>query len=315
MKNIYVPLAILLIMSILFVPLVAYEGNKQQPSEEEQSSEADTFEVYFSDTEEIKVMSAKDYVWSVVAAEMPADYNIEALKAQAVAAYTFAKYRKAHRDYATKNYDVAADHTTDQAFVSIDKAKENWGTQYETKAEKISKAVSAVLGQYMTYNDEIIMAAYFSCSSGKTENCLDVWGGNKEYLVSVDSEWDKQSEKYFRETTFTAEDIKEKLAKTCEFTPSDDAFAINARSDAGGVLSVTVCGKTIKGTQLRALLGLRSANFDIEYNDTDKSYTFKTYGYGHGIGMSQVGAAAMAEQGCDYEEILKHYYTGIKIKK
>ncbi len=315
MKSIYVPLTILLIMSILFVPLIAFEGEKRPPSVDEQLNEPDTFEVYFPDTDEIKTMPAKDYVWSVVAAEMPANYDTEALKAQAVAAYTFAKYRKAHRDHATKSYDVAADHTTDQAYVSIDKAKENWGEEYDTKREKISEAVEAVLGQYMTYNDEIIMAAYFSCSSGKTEDCIDIWGGDKDYLVSVDSEWDKKSEKYLAKTEISADDIKEKLKDICDFVPAADAFAINARTDAGSVLSVTICGKTIKGTELRSLLGLRSANFEIEYNEANKTYTFTTRGYGHGIGMSQVGAAAMAAEGYDYEEILKHYYTGVKIKK
>lgn len=319
MKNIYALISVTIILSMLFLPILCVKTGKKEgevkpaPQEEE---EEDIFEVYFPEEDKVEKMTAEDYIICVVSAEMPAEYETEALKAQAVAAYTFASYRRNLRKEgkSDKNYDVAADHTTDQAFVSDRKRRENWGENSEKYSEKIDSAVKEVIGKKMTYDGEIILAAYYAISSGRTENCLDIWGSDRAYLVSVDSSFDKQSPKYEVETVFSEQTLKEKLADICDFSADENSFSINARSDGGSVMSVTVCGKTIKGTSLRTLLSLRSANFSIEYLAEDKSFKITTYGYGHGIGMSQYGANCLAKQGKTYEEILKYYYTGVKIE-
>lgn len=315
MKNVYTLISVILIFCMLFLPMLCIRlpGDAALP---DVPDEPDMFEVYFPDTKTTEMMEADEYIWSVVAAEMPAEYEIEALKAQAVAAYTFACYRRSLRDrgISDKEYDVAADHTTDQAFITKQKAAENWGKNSEQYTTKIEDAVSFVSGQKLTYNGEVILASYYAISSGKTENCLDIWGSDRAYLVSVESEWDKESPKYEVKTEFNEQTLKEKLKSVCEFQASEEAFAINARSEGGSVMSVTVCGKTIKGTELRTLLGLRSANFEIDYDEESKKHTITTYGYGHGIGMSQFGANCLAKQGKTYDEILKHYYSEVAIE-
>lgn len=317
MKNTYIIISAVLIVSMLFFPLLCREPQSEGPKKEEKAAESDTFLVYFPETEKIEQMPADEYIWSVVAAEMPAEYDKEALKAQAVAAYTFADYRRNLRldGKVDRAYDVAADHTTDQAFVDKEKARSNWGEKYDEYSTKIASAVESVSGEKMTYGGETILAAYYSVSSGRTENCLDIWGSDKAYLVSVNSSFDKTSPKYKVETKFTESTLKEKLKEVCDFVASPDAFSINARSEGGSVMSVTVCGGTIKGTKLRTLLELRSANFEIEYNETDKTYIITTYGYGHGIGMSQYGANCLAKEGKSYKEILEYFYTDVEIKK
>ncbi len=315
MKNVYTLISVILIFCMLFLPVLCVKPHDNTALPDE-LDEPDMFEVYFPDTKTTEMMEADDYIWSVVAAEMPAEYDIEALKAQAVAAYTFACYRRSLRErgISDKEYDVAADHTTDQAFITKAKAAENWGKNSEQYTAKIEDAVKSVSGQKMTYDGEVILASYYAISSGKTENCLDIWGSDRAYLVSVASEWDKESPKYEVKTEFTESQLQEKLKSVCEFKSSEDAFAINARSEGGSVMSVTVCGKTIKGTELRTLLGLRSANFEIEYDAENEKYAITTYGYGHGIGMSQFGASCLAKQGKTYDEILKHYYSGVAIE-
>lgn len=321
MKNMYVLTALIITVFLIFMPFAAIDINdkpKESPigtSEEQTNNDkTDTFLVYFPEEDKIKTMTATDYIWSVVAAEMPVDYEIEALKAQAVAAYTFASYRRNSRlEGKTENkYDVAATHKTDQAFISTEDAKAKWGDKYEERYEKIMSAVKSQEGRVMKYDGKIILAAYYAISSGKTENCLDIWGSDREYLTSVDSAWDKKSPEYKAQTVLTSAQISEMLKDTCEFS-DQDKIEINARTEAGSVLSVTVGITAIKGTELRTALELRSANFTVEYDKDEKSYIFTTLGYGHGIGMSQFGANEMAKEGKTCDEILKHYYKGIEI--
>ncbi len=278
----------------------------------EASGNTEEFKIYLSETKEVVSLSAKDYIFGVVAAEMPALYEEEALKAQAVAAYTYALYRKSVNS--GEDYDITDDHTKDQAFITKSEAAEKWGSKADTYTEKIEKAVEEVAGYAITYGGEIIMAAYHAISAGKTENCCDIWSSDLPYLVSVESEWDTESENYQTSASFTLDEIKNTLTKKITPTDSaDDYFCDIKRTDIGTVTSLSVCGTAFTGSEIRELFDLRSSNFTVAYKDD--TFTFTVLGYGHGLGMSQNGANCMAKEGARYTEILKHYYTDCKIEK
>ncbi len=318
MKRIYTVTIFILIFSMLFFPLAA-KGKKGQeggslPTVGEPilvpiPNKIETVKVLRHQSGEVIEMSVEDYLFSVVSAEMPALYEIEALKAQTVAAYTYAMFKAATSD---KAYDITDDSSIDQAFITREAARERWGSNADKYEEKIRSAIKSVLYQTVTYDGKIILAVYHAISGGKTENATEVWGGNYSYLVSVDSTGDKLSPDYLSSVSFTENELKEKLSEHTSF----EGKAANwigeiSRSEAGGVVSIILGTKSIKGGQVRKALSLRSSNFDISYKDG--TFTFTVRGYGHGIGMSQYGAQYMALQGKNYKEILLHYYSGCAV--
>lgn len=251
---------------------------------------------------EVSDILLEDYVLGVVACEMPASFNVEALKAMAVAARTFALYKINNN----KNY-VMKTTTSDQCFISVDKMKKNWGSSFDKNYLKVKQAILETKNQYMTYNDEIIISFYFSISNGYTENCENVFSQKLDYLVSVDSTWDSKYQykektvKYSVNEFLKNLDIKDNSIKNIQII----------RSDTGRVNYIYVNGVKYKGSKFRSLLKLRSTDVEITH---DKDYVYiKTKGYGHGVGMSQYGANSMANSGSKYDEILKHYYSGVKI--
>ena len=293
------------------VPTVTtVEGAEKQP--ESEKAVAEYFKVYSPETQKITEMTADDYIFGVVAAEMPALYNEEALKAQAVAAYTYACVRKANNS--GQDYDITTDYNVDQSFVTESDLKEKWGDKTQEYVAKIKKAVKDVRGYMITYDGKAITAVYHAISSGKTENAENVWSKGLPYLKSVESSGDKEAENYKTEVTLTLEELKEKLKPEFEIKKGDDiVFEILEVTDAGTVKKLKIAGFECSGAALRNLLDLRSACFSVEKTDT--GYTFTVYGYGHGVGMSQTGANYMAERGSDFKEILTHYYTGCKVEK
>ena len=283
---------------------------KDEPLLKSEITKAESFKILVG--EEIIELPSEEYIFGVVAAEMPALYHEEALKAQAVAAYTFACRRRAEN--ADKDYDITADHTTDQSFITEAAAREKWGDNADEYVTKIKKAVEATKGLILTYNGEIITAAYHAISSGRTEDCKNVWGSELAYLKPVVSEGDKLSSGYISEAVFTIDELKERLKSEVAFEGEpQNYFGKITCTDSGTVSELAVCSKKLTGFKIQKLLDLRSANFEIKYQDN--SFTFTVYGAGHGVGMSQNGANYMAKQGSSFEEILSHYYTGCKIIK
>lgn len=318
MKRMYLISVFVLTIAMLFFPLAARGGEKGEdklpamgePFLSPLPIESETVRVLRSETGKIEEMSVEDYLFSVVAAEMPALYEVEALKAQTVAAYTYAMCKASKEN---KGYDISDDSSVDQAFVTREKAREKWGSNADTYEEKIRSAVKSVLYEKITYNSSLILAAYHAISSGKTENAADIWGGNYSYLVSVESEGDKLSPNYLSTVALTEAELKEKLKDIVTLDGDAAAwFGDIGKSDSGSVLTAVVGGKAVSGSDIRSALSLRSANFDVAYSDG--TFTFTVRGYGHGIGMSQYGAHYMAMQGKTYKEILLHYYPGCKIE-
>lgn len=247
-------------------------------------------------------MDLEDYVIGVVSCEVPVSFEEEALKAMSVAARTFALYKIE----TNKNY-VLKTNTSDQCYNSIDDMKKKWKTNYDKNYNKIKNAVESTKGEYMTYKDKVIIAFYFSISNGYTENCENVFSQKLDYLVSVDSSWDKEYK--YKESTKTI-DIKTFLSKLSISEQTINNIKID-RSTTGRINYITINSKKFKGPKFRQLLGLKST--DIEITNDSKNVYIKTKGYGHGVGMSQLGSNVMAKKGYKYEDILKYYYTGIKI--
>ena len=256
--------------------------------------------------------STKDYLFGVIAAEMPALYEKEAIKAQVVAAYTFACYKKSSA--ADSKYDITAEGETAQCFITREEAAARWGEKALEYSQKIDECILSVLGEVLTYDNEPIFAAYHAISPGVTNTCKDVWGKDIPYLISVDSTGDALAANYLSEVTFTKQEIAEKL-KSIAATPQESTnyFSNIKTASTGLVTSIDFCGKTVTGAQIRELLGLRSSNFIVNY--AEDKFTFTVKGYGHGVGMSQTGANYMAKQGKTYDEILLHYYNGATLQK
>ena len=312
MKKTFLCTAMLLAV-LLLLPLTALNKTETQnftstqaSAKLPQPSKTTTFKVLISETNQVEEMSAKDYLFGVIAGEMPALYEEEALKAQAVCAYTFALWRqKANND---KPYDITDNFKTDQCYISREAALKKWGNNAEEYAQKIENAINSVENNALTYNGEIILSVYHAVSGGSTESSKNVWGNDYPYLQSVDSVGDKLAKNYISEVTVDTAKLKTLLGVN---EIKGNPFTDFTRTTAGTVKTVKACGKEYKGSEIREMFDLKSANFKAEFTGT--AVTFTVYGYGHGVGMSQNGANYMAQQGSDYKQILAHYYKGCEI--
>ena len=299
----------ILLFSFLFIiiPFIIISLYVIYPNEQEFKFTRNTMvKVYRTKTKEIEVVPLEEYVMGVVAGEMPASFNKEALKAQAVAARSYIMY-KISKNKNTK-YDVV-DTVTNQVYLNDSELKKKWGKNYEEYKTKIKSAVSDTAYQYITYNGQIAEALFFSTSSGKTENSEDVFVSKVHYLKSVDSSWDKISPVFSVQEEFEINDFLKKLH--LDSTNKVNIKVLN-KTSSGRVQKISVNGTTFTGSNFVNLLGLRSVNFSV---NVDKKIIITTKGYGHGVGMSQYGAEGMARAGYTYDEILKHYYTDVKIEK
>lgn len=254
-------------------------------------------------------MDMDSYIVGVVLAEMPASFETEALKAQAVVARTYA--RKAYV-YGGKHGDgsICTRSTCCQAYISEADYLEDGGSQ--ESVDKIRSAVAATSGYVLTYEGILIEATYFSCSGGSTEDAAAVWGADFPYLQSVSSPGEEKAAYYTDTVTFTREQFCSLLG-TSLFGSPDTWFGAVTYTEGGGVATMVIGGEEYTGTQLRSLLGLRSAAFSVEADA--QTITITTRGFGHRVGMSQYGADAMAVQGSTYDEILAHYYQGTVLQR
>ncbi len=253
----------------------------------------------------IKEIPFEEYIVGVVAAEMPAEFEMEALKAQAVAARSYVLKKMAQN----KEYDVLTT-TSDQVYIEDEELKNKWKDKYDTYLKKIKTAVSETSGEYITYNGEVIEAFFFSTSSGKTENSEDVFSSELPYLRSVESTWDSEVSPVFNDVLIIT---KDEFLKKLNLNDNDINFEILEETSGGSIKKIKINNQIFTGVEIRKKLGLKSANFTI--NKNNQNIEIKTKGYGHGVGMSQYGALAMAKKGYKYDEIIKYYYSGVEISK
>ena len=280
-----------------------------------------TLNVYNAKTKKVETMALEDYIVCVVAGEMPASYEKEALKAQAVAArtYTVSKIRSAGGGGCNQgeNADICTSSAHCQAFVDMETRKANWGADYAVYEQKIEEAVAETAGQILVYDGKPIEALYHASSGGKTEDVENVYSNALPYLKSVDSPGEGTMGSNSAEKKFTNEEFvqifKEKYPEMELYAENlQGQITIVSRYESGRVETIKIGDKTFSGKDMRSILGLNSANFKIRL--AADSLTFETSGFGHGVGMSQAGANAMAQAGSSYDEILTHYYTGVEIK-
>ena len=266
--------------------------------------------------EEVKEMVLEEYLVGVVRAEMPASFEQEALKAQATAARTYTLYKLLSGGNHGDDIDICTDSTCCQAYIDETSARANWGEQADVYEEKVERAVADTDGQAVLYGGVPILAVFHSSSAGLTRPAGEVWSSNLPYLQAVESaEQGESIPNYYSRVEFTPEEFKTRVLAECEGADlSGDAsdWLRGAVTDsAGSVKTVEVGGVTVRGTQLRSMLGLRSACFEWEVQDG--KLVFFVTGYGHGVGLSQYGANQMAKDGADWKEILTHYYTGVTV--
>lgn len=248
-------------------------------------------------------LNMTDYLIGVVSSEMPASFNLEALKAQSVLARTYVLKAK-------QTGKKLTDTVSTQSYIDIDQMKNKWGNSFNTYYNKIKNAVENTNGEYLSYNGNYVEALYHSTNNGKTESSLDVFGNYYPYLISVSSEYDKNTSSYLRTINMPLDAISNKLGLSLN---NDSVISILSYTDGGNIKEININGNNFSGKKVRELLGLRSADFDISISDNNANIT--TRGYGHGVGMSQYGANGMANAGYSYKDILSHYYPGTTLTK
>lgn len=315
-----------LMLWIALTPLVQ-EATKDGPKDmqrpqaptAELAQEQQSVAVYNHENGQVMTLGMEDYLVGVVAAEMPANFEMEALKAQAVAARTFA-YNRLWSEAAASDapYRLSTDPATCQAWISDDEMQSRWGQAYAANREKIVQAVAQTQGEIITYQGKVIEPLYHaSCGGGRTESARDVWGSDRPYLQSVICEHPPDKHTQVK-TTLSLAELDQKLGSDASVVAASGGsqgspLAIMASSASDRVLEMRVGSKAYSGSRVRQALGLKSAL--ISFSQTGDEVTFTTNGYGHGVGLCQYGADYYAEQGWDYQAILKHYYTGVSLNR
>ena len=322
-------LVILCIITLIFlIPAIFTTRRAEKVSiniEEKESqvteynySQFKTINLLHQDTGKVEQVNLDEYIACVVSAEMPVNYEIEALKAQAVVARTYTIYKittsKKHNEA-----DICDKSTCCQAWISKEDRFERWDEDKRIlNWNKILQAVNETVGEIITYENKPINAFFHANSGGKTEVPFYVWGGtNYPYLQVVETSGEDNYSQYSSEAKFTKEEFIKKIKEKHEDFKIDfekeKCIEIVERDESNRVVTVKIGNLNLSGVETRTLLGLRSANFMVEINEEE--VLFKVIGYGHGVGMSQTGADALAKQGKNYEQIIKHFYTGVEITK
>lgn len=276
-----------------------------------------TIRLLHQKTGEVEEVGLDEYLCHVVSAEMPADYELEALKAQAVVARTYTIYKVKNKKH--DNADICDDSTCCQAWISKEARLARWEeSKQESNWQKIEQCVKETKGKIITYENEPINAFFHANSGGSTELPVNVWGGSEfPYLQVVQTAGEEGYTQYASEVEFTKEELIEKLKTKYEdiqinFEDNEDIKVLE-HTDSNRVKTVKFGNHEISGVEARTIFGLKSANFEITKEENKVKFMVK--GYGHGVGMSQTGSNTMAKQGNNYEEIIQHFYAGIEIKE
>ena len=294
---------------VLLVPFVVISFKKDKTNfyldEKKVKDQNIVVRIKDAKTNNIVEMNLEEYLIGVVAAEMPALFHEEALKAQAVAARSYALYKI---NNTSKNYDLVTD-VTNQSYITIDEMKSKWNSDFEKYYQKISQCVKDTKDEVIYYNNEIIEAFYFSMSNGYTEESSLVFKESEPYLISVKSTWDNENiNGFFKEVVMNKNEFCQKLNIPCDNLIINDV----ERSSSNRVNKIIINNVEFIGTDVRKKLDLRSTDFNITISNDN--VVISTYGYGHGVGMSQYGAKGMAEAGYGYKDIIEYYYENVIVK-
>ena len=277
-----------------------------------------TIKLLHTKTNQIEEINLDEYLYGVVSSEMPATFEQEALNAQAVVARTYTIYTINHNNNKHGDADICDSSSCCQAWITKEDRLARWEENVrQANWQKIITAVDSTKGKIITYKGEPIDAFFHSNSGGTTEMPINVWGGSGfEYLQSVTTAGEEGYTQYASEVELSKQDIEKKVKeKYSDFEinwSEENCIKILELTQSGRVKTFKVGNKNLSGVEARTMFGLKSANFEFKINGQNIKFNVK--GYGHGVGMSQTGADSMAKQGSNYEEIIKHFYTGVEIK-
>lgn len=303
---------VVIIISVIFIPFIItsffYEYKLQHIQSGFNSNKDETVVRVLTKNNTVEKINLEDYLVGVVSGEVPVSFEKEAIKAQAVAARTYAlKQIENHKNY---EYDVKDD-TSSQVYQTDEELRNKWGNNYDEYVKKIKECVSETEGEYVSYNNEVIYAFFFSTSNGKTEDNKNVFGKDLPYLKVVDSSFDESETKNFTTVKIVSLDD---FYKQLDLEKSDELNITDiVKTESGRISSIMVNGKAFTGRDFQKRLSLRSNDFTIQKNN--ENITITTKGFGHGVGMSQYGANALAKRHKTYDEILKYYYQGTNLQK
>ena len=266
----------------------------------------------------VEEIGLDEYLYGVVSAEMPASFEYEALKAQAVVARTYTIYKIVNNDGKHDGADICDDSTCCQAWISEKDRKAQWKEdERESNWRKIVNAVNSTQGKIITYEGKPINAFFHSNSGGETEVPVNVWGGSGyPYLQSVETSGEDAYSQYSSEAEFSKKEFEDKIKEIHSDFEIDyskkDCIKIEEYTEGNRVKTIKVGNLELSGVEIRTIFGLRSANFEVSVEN--ERIKFKVTGYGHGVGMSQTGADSLAKEGKDYEDIIHHFYTNVEIE-
>jgi stage II sporulation protein D len=311
---------------IVLLPAVLVLPFSSSPPDWEEESQAEPFEkmlaleiphsdivvpVFRTSMDTVENIPLEEYVAGVVASEMPADFEVEALKAQALTARTYIvkALLSSSKNASLPQEAVVSDTINHQVYKGKEELKRIWGEDFNHKLAKIVEAVTETKGQILTYEGQPIQASFFSASNGYTVDSEDYWENEYPYLRSVESPWDKESPKYVESIQLSVRAVEEKL----DVSIKKDGKIGKVISTTSGkrVGKIQIGKKEFTGKEIREKLELRSTDFQMEKKG--KNITITTKGYGHGVGMSQYGANGMAKEGKSYQDIVNYYYQGVEI--
>lgn len=279
--------------------------------------EYNSIKLFHASTNTIEEINLEEYLYGVVSAEMPASYNVEALKAQAIVARTYTIYKMRTVQGKHGEASICDSSTCCQAWISKDNRLSKWDeSERETNWNKIVDAVNSTKGKIIIYDGQPINAFFHSNSGGTTEIPLNVWGGSGyPYLQSVQTSGEDMYLQYQSEVSLTKEEVVEKLKQNYPDVEInfelEDAICIKEYTESGRVKTIAFGNVNLSGVEARTLFGLKSANFTVSMSEG--IVKFSVIGYGHGVGMSQTGADSLAKQGKSCEEIICHFYTGVEV--
>ena len=294
------------------------QANEETPKQQEYNYEKyKTIKLLHPEAAQVEELNIDEYLYGVVSSEMPASFEVEALKAQSVVARTYTIYQIIHNSSKHENADICDDFNCCQAWISKQERLAKWNSEdAESNWNKIVEAVDSTKGKVITYNGQPINAFFHANSGGVTESSLNIWGGiDYPYLKSVETAGEEGYTQYASQVVFTHQELLSRIQTKYEDCTIDfgqqDGIQILDYTTSGRVKTIKFGNKEIAGTEARTLLGLKSTNFTIAKEG--ENITFTVTGYGHGVGMSQTGADSLAKTGSNYEAIIKHFYTNVEI--
>lgn len=297
--------------------LVNMEESNPSEKIEYDYKQYNTIKLWHAKTNSVEEILLDEYLYGVVGAEMPATFENEALKAQAVVARTYTIYKIKNNNSKHEGADICDDAACCQAWISKEDRLAKWEEDVRNSNwNKVVEAVEGTKGKLITYEGEPINAFFHSNSGGKTEETINVWGGSGyPYLQSVSTQGEDEYSQYASEVSLTKDEFINKIKESHSNFSIDflqeNCIKVLEYTQGNRVKTIKIGNLELSGVEVRTLLGLRSANFNVEI--IDNNIKFSVFGYGHGVGMSQTGADSMAKQGSNYEEIIKHFYTGVEV--